>query len=964
MAGFRYIGLLALALLVAAEAAGRFDSPLRMKGGDAAAAEFGRSQGPVKRQGAFKIARVLSQGFEQLKPSIDAEQKMKVKYGGEMSKKLERIGYKGDMGGAAEDDPFLTAYVNLKLAACGAAPVKVSPKEESFLRLVEPILKSYQEQQHTLSTKGLELCPADQRIQNFLNSYLEDTDTDVPTPKLPVRQFKMDRHGLAKMLSLPKGEDKYINNYISSYRVSQGVVHNPKSDKRTTKGVFHIVDGGLPAADDKKLVPKVTFKRMLAIALNPPSDLATLPYTASQEKPTEIMATLLLRPLACPEVQGFTPERTSEVRFFVPGSCVSNLDFVESIFGNGDNPDLAENDAALDPEHWTGVTGAVILAPHLLGLNAKEMGLPHKKDATERQIKDGMFWEKEDDKYNQGGAFKLSCRDARGVPITLIADNYFGYCKKEVKTQLCYAANVHGLTEEEHAGGCIAYPSFDLGEEFDGASLSKVGSLGETHKYLAETQKSNTFKDVVKLLGDTIELKDEGYAVDKQYPDILYVPEDAKFSMTEQTVSFGGKSINLAPRKTYMLPSGYKVEMVKKGSTAVSTKRGAQSGVYEKWHLKGTVGEGANLHKPATVSGGGKSEISKRLQDMIKYGPVFCGDVKGDFDKLDEIFNKDYSSIMDNKACAHPAKHKHPYDESGVKIGDIKSLLDPRISTGIIIKLLSPFPYYTDEHNAFVNSIPAHIRELVSVIKQNYKAEWGADWRGHFHTDAINGALGHELKYGDSPLLSSYIRVGYRSAFDKDIPLKETAGGHLAWKTFTLRQDFFPCDKLQTEDDITASVVVPSKEVKGLNFRSTLPSVKVSQNVEFRLFQRPDEAIHRGYDKITEQDMSRPGCFISNFEPMTREQIQAIVDDTVGFEKFTEAMQERLLTFLESPSPEFCVSSAHPRLVDGKPTANPRYLQDSMEVTDPRAFHLGSMVSPSLDPQQHRLLTQASKLLR
>lgn len=58
----------------------------------------------------------------------------------------------------------------------------------------------------------------------------------------------------------------------------------------------------------------------------------------------------------------------------------------------------------------------------------------------------------------------------------------------------------------------------------------------------------------------------------------------------------------------------------------------------------------------------------------------------------------------------------------------VQSLLDPRISTGIIIKLLSPFPYYTDEHNAFVNSIPAHIRELVSVIKQNYKAEWGADW--------------------------------------------------------------------------------------------------------------------------------------------------------------------------------------------------------------------------------------------
>eukprot|EP00961_Rhodomonas_salina_P151561 2040256-Rhodomonas_salina.2 len=126
---------------------------------------------------------------------------------------------------------------------------------------------------------------------------------------------------------------------------------------------------------------------------------------------------------ALPFFASSVPDRghvRDQVRFFVPGSCVSNLDFVESIFGNGDNPDLAENDAALDPgpppfflsspfrapssvhqQHWTGVTGAVILAPHLLGLNAKEMGLPHKKDATERQIKDGMFWEKEDDKYNR-----------------------------------------------------------------------------------------------------------------------------------------------------------------------------------------------------------------------------------------------------------------------------------------------------------------------------------------------------------------------------------------------------------------------------------------------------------------------------------------------------------------------------------------------------------------------------------
>jgi hypothetical protein len=47
---------------------------------------------------------------------------------------------------------------------------------------------------------------------------------------------------------------------------------------------------------------------------------------------------------------------------------VSNLDFVEGIFGNAGDPHLPENDAALDVAHWTGHTGCVILAPHLVGV--------------------------------------------------------------------------------------------------------------------------------------------------------------------------------------------------------------------------------------------------------------------------------------------------------------------------------------------------------------------------------------------------------------------------------------------------------------------------------------------------------------------------------------------------------------------------------------------------------------------
>ena len=157
-----------------------------------------------------------------------------------------------------------------------------------------------------------------------------------------------------------------------------------------------------------------------------------------------------------------------EIRFCVPGNLVSNLDFIESIFGNAGEPLLPENDSALDTEHWSGHTGCVILAPHLVKATKKSVGLPHFDQATERQRRDGMCWKSEDEIYNGGNAFKLTCRDEHGVIITIIADNYYGYCKKEVKTQISYAANLFGNAEEEHAGGALVFPSYDLGEEFSG----------------------------------------------------------------------------------------------------------------------------------------------------------------------------------------------------------------------------------------------------------------------------------------------------------------------------------------------------------------------------------------------------------------------------------------------------------------------------------------------------------------
>ena len=116
--------------------------------------------------------------------------------------------------------------------------------------------------------------------------------------------------------------------------------------------------------------------------------------------------------------------------------------------------------------------------------------------------------------------------------VTIIADNYFGYCKKEVKTQISFSANLFGMAEEEHAGGALVYPSYDLGEEFSG--------------HLHVKRLGHSFEDMVQRFGEIMDLQPEGYAVDKRYPDIIYVSEDVHFDLHSQTVSWPHQEVRRA----------------------------------------------------------------------------------------------------------------------------------------------------------------------------------------------------------------------------------------------------------------------------------------------------------------------------------------------------------------------------------------------------------------------------------
>lgn len=772
-------------------------------------------------------------------------------------------------------------FIALKLVANGE-PVPESLRGGNPLG-ADRILNTYYQRVKQLDAIR---CPVDRRIEDYLARHFQGV-TGADSLQLPDRTFVLDRHGLARELSLPLDGDRYSTELGSSYRVHNGVLNNPRHDRRTTKGTFHVTEGGLPIPFDKKAVPKATFVHLFRAAMKPDPKHLELPFTDGQPEPARAFVSLLLRPLLCPEVPDVCPEKTMEVRFIVPGSLVSNLDFVESIFGNAGDPYLPENDSGLDVEHWSGHTGCVILAPHLTDLKKKDVGLPHYDQATDRQRRDGMCWTSEDECYNDGTPFKLTCRNEEGVVVTLIADNYYGYCKKEVKTQLSYAANLAGNYEEEHAGGALAFASFNLGDEFNAAD----------HR-----ENDRTFADVARDYADCIEVQPEGYAVDRTFPQLVYVPEDTCANVYDQHLRWNKdgqqQSIPLTPGSVYMIPSGYKVRLEKHPAAP-------------SWRLIGTNAEGVFCHKPCTVSGGGKSEISKSIADYLLHGPIFVANVEKDLQLVQQIFDRDYSDRWAEHSSVQPDYSATP----------TRKVLDPNRSLGSVIKLLTPSVDYTDDYNEWLESIPGYIYAIVFIIKRMYRADEQRDWKELFTVDIVNGHPGHELKFGERKLVGTYLRVGLLS--------------ENTWRTYKLRQDFAPADKVQTEDDISASVVLPANQLEYLS-DDDIPatSYKFTQNCEYRLFQRPDDAIHRGLDKQTEADLSRDDNFIVNFEPLSREQILEICDRAVDLSQFTEPMQQLLLEARDADG-GYVVCSATPRMIDGKPSKNPRYLQTRPDLINP-----------------------------
>ena len=151
--------------------------------------------------------------------------------------------------------------------------------------------------------------------------------------------------------------------------------------------------------------------------------------------------------------------------------------------------------------------------------------------------------------------------------LSLIHIYYFGYCKKEVKTQISYSANLFGNAEEEHAGGALVFPSYNLGQEYTVAPRSDV-------RY-----------DLAEVLArdpERFRLQPEGHALDSEQPHIVLVPSGATYSLRTRNVTWQNPNgttgeIKLRADKDYLTPDGYQVTMIQQAADRTQ------------WSLVGTV---------------------------------------------------------------------------------------------------------------------------------------------------------------------------------------------------------------------------------------------------------------------------------------------------------------------------------------------------------------------------------------
>jgi phosphoenolpyruvate carboxykinase (diphosphate) len=203
----------------------------------------------------------------------------------------------------------------------------------------------------------------------------------------------------------------------------------------------------------------------------------------------------------------------------------------------------------------------------------------------------------------------------------------------------------------------------------------------------------------------------------------------------------------------------------------------------------------------------------------------------------------------------------------------------PLLSPGTLARLGDP-PAHPDPEFHRRNTtrgcgtINSSVSDLVFSSSASTSPTGAIDWRERFSVDLINGQPGRQLIYRRQRLVPQYLRVGF------------TEDG--TWRTFSLRKDFAPAKKIQTEDDISASLVVPREAVAACTRKcATRRSSSSTANTGCSSARTtPSTAATTRKPRATS---AAAACFSPTTSRSRAATRRSMVKDAIRFEQFTAA---------------------------------------------------------------------------
>ena len=206
-----------------------------------------------------------------------------------------------------------------------------------------------------------------------------------------------------------------------------------------------------------------------------------------------------------------------------------------------------------------------------------------------------------------------------------------------------------------------------------------------------------------------MDVQPEGYGVDKKFPEIIYVPHDAHFDLQKQTVSWPHGD----GERAHQIAAGQNLRPPFRLQGAHGKTAGREPRVAARRH------GGGRPALPQALHGFRRRQIGNFQTHHRRHS-----DRAGVCRRFEKGFRP--------RGGIDPSRLLRPFsrpDETRIRAQCWRRNARSARSSNCSRRTTREF---TPEYNAWVETIPQYIKELVFVVKRYYKPEWGDDWRRPF----------------------------------------------------------------------------------------------------------------------------------------------------------------------------------------------------------------------------------------